>query len=368
MSFTAHRPRILPVTGRRVSKAQRFALLAAACGLCFPLAALGGAYVHIVLSGDRKSLTVQTWVAHTHEAIVAIASVMASADDAETGQRGFLLTGNASYLEPYEESIKKIWLQFANLESLTTDNLTQQGHLQVLRFQLQNRLARHAATIELARDGDLLAAIDNVRQRQDKVLMDAVRATIAAMDAEEERLLQGRLADQLSSQRAASDAVRFLVMFGIASTLLGGTATIAAIWIGRARFAATAAERQRLLNMLDLAPIMMRDFDGTIRFWSEGCRRLFGWTAEQAVGQLSHELLRTQFPVPRSELNTSLLQKGEWTGELRNRTQDDTTVIVFARKLLGDRTDGRSFGIMETVTDITSLRKSEADLQAARRA
>ncbi|HEY0206335.1 MAG TPA: PAS domain S-box protein, partial [Acetobacteraceae bacterium] len=73
-----------------------------------------------------------------------------------------------------------------------------------------------------------------------------------------------------------------------------------------AELAAKEARLRDLLATLDLGTFMTRDLDGTIRFWSEGCAQLYGWTAAEAVGRNVHELLRTVFPVPLAEVETAL--------------------------------------------------------------
>ena len=128
---------------------------------------------------------------------------------------------------------------------------------------------------------------------------------------------------------------------------------------GAARHDAT--ERQRLLDMLDLAAVMVRDLDGSIHFWSEGCQRLYGWTAAQAVGQSSHRLLQTVFPVKLADIEATLLRHGEWTGELRQRTLAGEERIVRARKVLRHDDNGRAL-VMENVTDITAQSRAEAAL------
>ena len=62
-----------------------------------------------------------------------------------------------------------------------------------------------------------------------------------------------------------------------------------------------------LVATLDLATVMVRDFDGTILFWSEGCVRLFGWTAAEAIGRTTHDLLRTISPEPGKEIEAKLM-------------------------------------------------------------
>ena len=88
---------------------------------------------------------------------------------------------------------------------------------------------------------------------------------------------------------------------------------------------ATAEERlHELVGTLDLAAVMVRDLGGTIRFWSRGCERLYGWTVEEAVGRDIHELLRTEFPVSLAEVEAALLRDGEWRGDLRHVRRDGT--------------------------------------------
>jgi PAS domain S-box-containing protein len=121
-------------------------------------------------------------------------------------------------------------------------------------------------------------------------------------------------------------------------------------------------ERERLLGLIDLGAVIVRDLDGTIRFWSHGCDSLFGWTAAEAVGQVSHELLRTAYPELRAKVEESLLRDGEWTGDLQHGDRSGADVTVLARKILRRGADGQ-VTILEILTDITALRRSETALR-----
>ena len=126
-------------------------------------------------------------------------------------------------------------------------------------------------------------------------------------------------------------------------------------------------ERTRLLATLDLGTFMARDLDGTIRFWSEGCARLYGWTAAEAVGRSAHELLHTRFPVPLAEMEATLERNGEWVGDLRHRTRDGRELIVSAHKVLRRDAEGRPAAVLESLTDVTEARRAEAALAASNR-
>ena len=151
----------------------------------------------------------------------------------------------------------------------------------------------------------------------------------------------------------------------IIGLLLSGVMLVRAM-IGnltKKRMMAEAAGRQRLLDMVNVAAVMMREVDGTIHFWSEGCRRLYGWTAEQAIGRSSHELLQTVFPLSLAEVDATLLRHGAWNGELRHRTRDGMEVIVSASKTLHDYADGSDHLVVETLTDLTALHRAQVELQ-----
>ena len=85
--------------------------------------------------------------------------------------------------------------------------------------------------------------------------------------------------------------------------------------------------------------IYVRDKNGIIRYWNRGAEVLYGWSAEQAVGEVAHELLKTVFPVPLEQIEAELLRSGRWEGELSQSKKDGTQVVVATRWSL-KRDDG----------------------------
>jgi len=114
--------------------------------------------------------------------------------------------------------------------------------------------------------------------------------------------------------------------------------------------------------LLDLGAFMACDMDGTIRMWSAGCERLYGWTAHQAVGQVSHSLLQAVYPVSLADLKATLERNGNWTGELRHRRRDGSQLIVAVNKVLRRDGDGRPWGVVEVIVDMTAQRRAEMAL------
>jgi PAS domain S-box-containing protein len=127
------------------------------------------------------------------------------------------------------------------------------------------------------------------------------------------------------------------------------------------------ARLRDLVGTLDLAAIMTGELKGRIGFWSQGCEQLYGWTWEEAVGQSSHELLRTQFPVPPSEIEHTLLTNGEWSGDLIQHRRDGSQIVVGSHKALKRDADGHPHMMVESLVDVTALRAAEAALQTLNR-
>ena len=81
-------------------------------------------------------------------------------------------------------------------------------------------------------------------------------------------------------------------------------------------------------RVLDHAHVMLRDPDGKIHYWARGLEHLYGYSSGEAVGQISHKLLRTEFPQPLQDIERELVDAGEWSGRLAHRKRDGTLVTV----------------------------------------
>ena len=80
-----------------------------------------------------------------------------------------------------------------------------------------------------------------------------------------------------------------------------------------------ALSDSRLLGLAHDAIVIQQLPQGTITFWSPSATQMYGWTAEEALGRTSHELLQSRFPVPRNTVVRELLDTGRWQGQVRQR-------------------------------------------------
>jgi PAS domain S-box-containing protein len=81
-------------------------------------------------------------------------------------------------------------------------------------------------------------------------------------------------------------------------------------------------------DLLSSNAIMIRNTDGTIRYWSKGAQQLYGWEPDDALGMSSHLLLETVFPVPLEMIEEELRKKGYWEGQLIHKRRDGTKIAV----------------------------------------
>ena len=143
----------------------------------------------------------ESWVTHTNEVILLSSDLMGSMKDAETGQRGYLLTNNENYLTPYFHGIENSRLKLKALIDKTADNPQQQRRLKHLRELIETKFSELQDTVDLQLDGRSQLALDIVNTNLGKQVMDEIRTEIAAFVKVEKSLLEHRLEQYERSSR-----------------------------------------------------------------------------------------------------------------------------------------------------------------------
>jgi PAS domain S-box-containing protein len=112
------------------------------------------------------------------------------------------------------------------------------------------------------------------------------------------------------------------------------------------------AAQARLLN-LSHDMIFVRDRGGVITFWNKTAEQAYGWSEDEALGQLADKLLRTTYPDRREIIEAGLLDTSRWEGRVQQRTRDGAVLTVDARWALQHDRLGKPVGVLETHTDVT---------------
>ena len=156
-----------------------------------------------------------------------------------------------------------------------------------------------------------------------------------------------------------SNVPYFLIFAGSAALLS---------WFGvvRRRVEAGLREQAALLNLTHDTVFVM-DMQGVIKYWNRGAEEQYGWSAEQALGKVVYDLLKTVFPVPFDEIKAEVTRTGRWEGELLHTNKQGSRIVVASRWSLQRDRHGAPFAILETNNDISERKRAEEALSRLNR-
>ncbi|MCA9219774.1 MAG: PAS domain S-box protein [Planctomycetales bacterium] len=263
-------------------------IIIASIGLMAAVLAVDGA---IALSNLRQLNEHARLVAETHEVRELTADVLQSLLDAETGQRGFILTGREEYLEPYAAALAQADEKIARLKEATRGNPLQQARVEVLEQSSRKLLETLRDGIEHrvtdGEQGSYEDAVDQAKQH-----MDAIRALEFEIRREETELLSQR---QVKASRAY-DSARWSIIgrliFGLAA--VAGLAMVVQRGIHSREQAANAIfqERERLrVTMSSIADaVIATDMEGRVTLLNSVAETMTGWKSDEARGRSLDEV------------------------------------------------------------------------------
>ena len=149
---------------------------------------VGALLIQIGHGRDQASATRRSF-----ETQAQLQRLFSTLQDAETGQRGYLLTGSSAFLAPYDRAAAKLDGEFLWLDRLLSDDRAQRDRVSKLRAVAREKLGELELTIRLFRRGEVAAAFALVRMGHGKRLMDGVRLEVDQMDRAEAKLLAENL-------------------------------------------------------------------------------------------------------------------------------------------------------------------------------
>ncbi|HXI11100.1 MAG TPA: response regulator [Thermoanaerobaculia bacterium] len=158
-------------------------------------------------------------VVHTDEVIARIRQLLATIADSESSQRGYLLTGNTTFLEPYNQGLSGIPRALSQLRTLVLDNPAQQSRLQVLGRVIDEKVMVLADGVRIRTEEGSEAAQRFVAYGRGKSTMDQIREILQEMEQEESRLLVIRTRH---AEQVRSHTLRVISLAGLANALLIG--------------------------------------------------------------------------------------------------------------------------------------------------
>ena len=291
------------------------------------LAAVGVLSYRQVLREDRD----QSWVSHTHQVLENLDAVSSEMLEAETSQRGFILTGDDIYLEPYNEAIASAQSQLQELGRLVADNPSQVQSLAHLTPLISTRLAEMANAIAARKGHGLVGGAAAVRANTANQHMDQIRTQLDLMRQREQQLL----ADRLEAVSSSSRRMKYVILsgYGLALILLFAGALLILREMARRKLAEDdlreSEARYRLLFDCNPQPVWVYDSNTlTILDVNQSAIQSYGYS-QQEFTSLTIKDIRPHEDLPNLLEN---LNKSQWSveqrGVWRHRRKDGSIIDV----------------------------------------
>jgi PAS domain S-box-containing protein len=320
----------------------------------------------------ERLLANEARVANTREVLASLRSILLTLTEAETGQRGYLLTapGHDEYLRPYNDAVQRIGDELKRLRAMTADNPSQQARLDSLAHHINAKLAELDYTIRLRREQGPGPALEVVLTDRGHTEMVAARDTVAEMEAEERNQLEARTRESVASAGVSRwsivlGAAVAVVVLGLARGLVRREAAVR-------QAAAEAVRRERewfettLLGIGD--GVIVTDGSGHVRLLNPVAVALTGWTQADAAGRLVTEVFHIVNEETRRPVENPVercLKAGVVVG-LANHTlliARDGTERPIDDSGAPIRAGGGVVGAVLVFRDISAKRRSEDELR-----
>ncbi len=349
-------------------KADSFAVLA--IGLAVVIV------IGLIINGVRiftQQERAQAWRTHTYDVIVTTKDLMLAMERAQTGERGFLLTGRADTLEPFNQGAAEAPKLLRRLASLTADDAGQQARVAAISRAALPLLQRWRDTIDRARSGNLAAEQERYRRPTGPRPMPVIRALTSELLADEQRLLAVRTDAALRNARTESALLYVLSILALVLTLIAGAAALAAA-NARARLRVTAVEQEAeedlrqahdfLQMIIDGAPdpIYVKDRKGRFVLANSAAAGVYGVTREVMIGKTDADFCPPAVAEPLMAQDRRIMDNAVAEIVDDNVPLDGRDVFYTSSKSPWIR-DGKVIGLIGISRDITERMATQRQLE-----
>jgi PAS domain S-box-containing protein len=203
-------------------------------------------------------------------------------------------------------------------------------------------------------------AVSEIEGKYDYALFD--RAVYQRIRSDDERILARGAPETVEEQLPTPHGVRIFqsvkAPYRDANGSLIGVISVSRDVTALRRDEAALARHAALLDLSPSA-IMVQTREGKITYWNRGAEKIYGWSADEAIGKMHRELLQTQTDVAPQMIEAALLAEGHWHGELHQRTRSGKPLIVASDQVVQYDERGKPMAVLQVNQDITEHKRSE---------
>ena len=304
-------------------------------------------------------------LARTQRVLALLATLQANAVEAEASQRGFALTGDASYLEPFTRAKEGANARLADLRAVDASSAERYERLVALGALLARRFDGLGAAIEARSRGGAAAALHWEATGEGRRADERLRGVLQELQRHAETERQAIQRRSESSARLAQGAV---IACGLAALGIAGLALLRLQSVGQAlgraleqRVGATDGHRRAddgWQRLFELAPDVVCELDAEGRFTriSAGSEKLWGWSADELIGKPASDKAVTE-DQPKTGLALAALASNPGTQTLRNRWRRKDGAVVHLQWAAQGASEGRNaLCVARDVTELERLR------------
>ncbi|MEO8127826.1 MAG: PAS domain S-box protein, partial [Bryobacteraceae bacterium] len=315
-------------------------------------------------NSERQLAEAAGWVSRTHEVLTKMEEVNSGLITIQTAVRGFVITGQETFLAPYQNALLELQDNQRILRRLTSDNARQQERLTKLENLTRQWLGFSKDTLDLHRQRGFAAAAAFISAGGGQLLMNEISAVTGELESEQRDLLAKR--ETLS--RVQTVRTFFILSVG---TFIGIGLLLTVLFFLNSE----AAERREAEVTSRLAAeivkstgdaVITKTLEGIITSWNPGAERVFGYTAQEAIGRPVQMFIPPERASEEIEI-LAKIRRGERVEhfETVRLRRDGRPAIVSVTVSPIEDASGQIAGAAKILRDITERKQAEEALRAS---
>ncbi len=316
--------------------------------------------IYLYFKQNKISQEAGDLVTHTYQVINRSERLQYLVAQEVMEARGFLLTGESSYLLPLKESREEIDSINATLTELIEDNPVQQEQLARIKSWIHQRQA-FTDSIHKISQGDRMLAIALVRSGKGKLIMDSLNRNLNEFFLQEFQLLHNRK-QAVEHSKKMLDLTQVIFLFIV--TLISSTFVFIffRFIMAQLSFMKEAKYKSTVLENISEA-VVLTDTNFIITAWNKKAQLQYGWNQKEALGRKLADVVGLKPSYYRSATLQQLLRFGKWQGEVEHINKAGEPMTVLASLTMLRSVQGEYIGSVSIFRDITERKKMEESLQ-----